>query len=99
MKELTERKYNGQTILVFPTGTRFRPWEPESKKGVREIFTYLKSFDNILFLGINGNLMKPHKSEDMNADIKNIERLHAHIKFLWPVIFSYLTISTLSKVV
>ncbi len=74
MKELTDRKYHGQIILVFPTGTRYRPWDPESKKGVREIFTYLKSFENILFLGINGNIMKPHKSDDMNADVKAIER-------------------------
>lgn len=73
MKELTDRKYHGQIILVFPSGTRYRPWEPESKKGVREIFTYLKSFENILFLGINGNVMKPHKSNDMNADVKSIE--------------------------
>lgn len=73
MKELTDRKYNGQIILVFPSGTRYRPWEPDSKKGVREIFTYLKSFENILFLGINGNIMKPHQSNDMNADVKAIE--------------------------
>ncbi|MBI9096926.1 MAG: 1-acyl-sn-glycerol-3-phosphate acyltransferase [Spirochaetaceae bacterium] len=74
MKELTDRKYHGQMILVFPSGTRYRPWDPESKKGVREIFTYLKSFENILFLGINGNIMKPHQSDDMNADVKAIER-------------------------
>ena len=74
MKELTDRKYHGKIILVFPTGTRYRPWDPESKKGVREIFSYLKSFENILFLGINGNLMKPHKSDDMNADVKAIEQ-------------------------
>lgn len=74
MKELTERKYHGQIILVFPSGTRYRPWDPDSKKGVREIFTYLKSFENILFLGINGNIMKPHQSDDMNADVKAIER-------------------------
>ncbi|MBB6481135.1 1-acyl-sn-glycerol-3-phosphate acyltransferase [Spirochaeta isovalerica] len=73
MRELTDRKYHGQMILVFPSGTRYRPWDPESKKGVREIFTYLKSFENILFLGINGNIMKPHQSDDMNADIKAIE--------------------------
>jgi len=73
MKELTDRKYHGQIILVFPSGTRYRPWDPESKKGVREIFTYLKSFENILFLGINGNIMKPHQSNDMNADVKAIE--------------------------
>jgi len=74
MRELTDRKYHGQMILVFPSGTRYRPWDPESKKGVREIFTYLKSFENILFLGINGNIMKPHQSDDMNADVKAIER-------------------------
>lgn len=74
MKELTDRKYHGQIILVFPSGTRYRPWDPESKKGVREIFTYLKSFENILFLGINGNIMKPHQSDDMNADVKAIEQ-------------------------
>lgn len=74
MKELTDRKYHGQIILVFPSGTRYRPWDPQSKKGVREIFTYLKSFENILFLGINGNIMKPHQSDDMNADVKAIER-------------------------
>ncbi|MDA3808887.1 MAG: 1-acyl-sn-glycerol-3-phosphate acyltransferase [Spirochaetaceae bacterium] len=74
IKELTERKYHGKIILVFPTGTRYRPWVPESKKGVREIFSYLKSFENILFLGINGNVMKPHESDDMNADVKAIEQ-------------------------
>jgi glycerol-3-phosphate O-acyltransferase len=73
MRELTEKKYHGNIILVFPSGTRYRPWDPESKKGVREIFTYLKSFENILFLGINGNIMKPHQSNDMNADVKSIE--------------------------
>jgi hypothetical protein len=73
MKELTDRKYHGQIILVFPSGTRYRPWKPESKKGVREIFTYLKSFENILFLGINGNIMEPHQSNDMNADVKAIK--------------------------
>lgn len=74
MKELTDRKYHGQIILVFPSGTRYRPWHPESKKGVREIFTYLKSFENILFLGINGNVMEPHQSDDMNADVKAIRK-------------------------
>lgn len=74
MKELTVKKYHGQIILVFPSGTRYRPWDPESKKGVREIFSYLKSFENILFLGINGNVMEPHQSDDMNADVKAIKQ-------------------------
>lgn len=73
MRELTEKKYHGRIILVFPSGTRYRPWDPESKRGVREIFTYLKSFENILFLGINGNIMKPHQSGDMNIDVKTIK--------------------------
>lgn len=74
MRELTNRKYNGQIILVFPAATRFRPGSPETKKGDLPMFSYLKFFENILFLGINGNIMKPHESEDMNDDVKFIER-------------------------
>jgi len=37
MKSLIRNKYKGSMILVFPTGTRYRQWEPDSKKGVREI--------------------------------------------------------------
>lgn len=68
MKALTHNKNNGKVILVFPAGTRVRPWAPESKKGVREMFSYIKTFDYICFIGKNGNILPPHKSDRMDMD-------------------------------
>lgn len=69
MKALTKSKNNGKVILVFPAGTRVRPWSEESKKGVREMFSYIKTFDYICFVGKNGNTLPPHESDDMGMDI------------------------------
>jgi hypothetical protein len=71
MRELTRRKYDGNIVVVFPAGTRYRPWDPESKKGVREIYSYLKAFDYISFVSINGNLLLPSKENDMEKDTLN----------------------------
>lgn len=68
MRELTHRKYHGNIVVVFPAGTRYRPWEPNSKKGVREIYTYLKAFDYVSFISINGNLLIPSQENDMEKD-------------------------------
>lgn len=68
MKEMIEKKRNGRIIIVFPAGTRYRPWDPSSRKGVREIHSYLKTFDNVLFLAINGNALPPDESGDMTRD-------------------------------
>ena len=71
MKELTKRKHEGNIIVVFPAGTRYRPWDPDSKKGVREIYTYLKAFDHVEFVSINGNLLIPCQENDMEKDTLN----------------------------
>jgi glycerol-3-phosphate O-acyltransferase len=68
MKELIVRKHHGRLVLVFPAGTRYRPWDLDSKKGVREIYSYLKTFDYLVFISINGNCLLPDKSDDMNRD-------------------------------
>ncbi len=68
MREMINKKQNGRIILVFPAGTRYRPWDPGSRKGVREIHSYIKTFDNVLFLAINGNALPPHESGDMTQD-------------------------------
>lgn len=68
MKALTQSKNNGKVILVFPAGTRVRPWDPDSKKGVREMFSYIKTFDYICFVGKNGNILPPHESDKMDMD-------------------------------
>ncbi|MDR0569120.1 MAG: 1-acyl-sn-glycerol-3-phosphate acyltransferase [Spirochaetaceae bacterium] len=57
MKSLIEVKRQGKLILVFPSGTRYRPWDPSTKKGVREIDSYIKSFDYMCFVAINGEVL------------------------------------------
>ena len=68
MREMIDRKHHGRIITVFPAGTRYRPWAPDSRKGVREIHSYMKTFDNVLFLAINGNALPPSPTDDMTQD-------------------------------
>ncbi|MDR2490713.1 MAG: 1-acyl-sn-glycerol-3-phosphate acyltransferase [Spirochaetaceae bacterium] len=67
MKKLDELKHTGKMVLVFPAGTRFRPWDPESKRGVREIDSYIKSFDYFCPVAING-LVIDTRGGDMLED-------------------------------
>lgn len=71
MRAMDGCKKRGQIILVFPSGTRYRPGKPETKKGLREIDSYLRLFDNMILVSINGNALKinPENPEDMLADI------------------------------
>ncbi len=69
VKALTQSKNSGKVILVFPAGTRVRPWSPDSRKGVREMYSYIKTFDYICFVGKNGNILPPHESDRMDMDI------------------------------
>ena len=78
MKSLIRHKYKGKLVLVFPSGTRYRPWEPETKKGVREIDSYIRSFDYMCYVAINGQLMHVEQ-RDMLHDMmtKDIVRVTA----------------------
>ncbi|GHU95047.1 glycerol-3-phosphate O-acyltransferase [Spirochaetia bacterium] len=58
MKTLNEVKLKGKLILVFPSGTRYRPWDPSTKKGVREIDSYIRSFDYFCPVAMNGVVLK-----------------------------------------
>jgi glycerol-3-phosphate O-acyltransferase len=58
MRALSQLKKQGKVVLVFPSGTRYRPWDPSSKKGVREIDSYLKSFSKMVLVSINGNILR-----------------------------------------
>ncbi len=69
MKTLNEIKTEGRIILVFPTGTRFRPWDPSTKRGVREIDSYLKSFDKMCLVSINGNILRINPNGNMADDL------------------------------
>ena len=68
MKTLNEVKMSGKLVMVFPAGTRFRPWDPESKRGVREIDSYIKSFEYFCPVAINGDVLRVQQG-DMAEDL------------------------------
>lgn len=69
MKALLKVKHQGKLILVFPSGTRYRPWDPDTKKGVREIDSYVKSFDYMCMVAINGELLHVRQGDMMDDSI------------------------------
>ena len=71
MRAMDAAKRRGQIILVFPSGTRYRPGKPETKQGVREIDSYLRMFDVMILVSINGNCLRinPAAPGDMIADL------------------------------
>ena len=71
MRAMDGCKKRGQVILVFPSGTRYRPGKPETKRGLREIDSYLRLFDKMILVSINGNCLRinPDNLDDMLADI------------------------------
>ncbi len=69
MRALDAARKRGQAVLVFPSGTRYRPGMPETKKGVREIDSYLRLSDVMILVSINGNCLRI--SEDNPKDMLN----------------------------
>lgn len=71
MRAMDDCKKRGQVILVFPSGTRYRPGNMETKKGLREIDSYLRLFDVMILVSINGNCLhiNPYSPDDMLSDI------------------------------
>jgi glycerol-3-phosphate O-acyltransferase len=78
LKVLNEQKDKGKLVLVFPSGTRYRPWDPETKKGVREIDTYIRSFDYMCFIALNGEILHVQKTDMLNDAVsKDVIRVTA----------------------
>ena len=66
IKALMTIKRKGKIILVFPSGTRYRPWDPGTKKGVREIDSYIRSFDYMCMVAINGETLHVREGDMMD---------------------------------
>ena len=77
MHAMDNCKKRGQVILVFPSGTRYRPGKPETKKGLREIDSYLRLFDVMILVSVNGNCLRinPDHPEDMLMDLVEEDKL------------------------
>jgi glycerol-3-phosphate O-acyltransferase len=69
MKALDTVKTQGRIILLFPSGTRYRPGDPSTKKGVREIDSYIHSFDYMCCVALNGMILHVQQSDMMNDKV------------------------------
>jgi glycerol-3-phosphate O-acyltransferase len=69
MKALNEVKLDRKLVLVFPSGTRYRPWDPSSKKGLREIDSYIKFFDYMCPVAINGEVLHVRQGDMMDDSV------------------------------
>jgi glycerol-3-phosphate O-acyltransferase len=58
LHEMVRLKHAGHIILVFPAGTRYRPGDESTKRGLKEIYSYIKSFDHLLLVGMAGNTLR-----------------------------------------
>ena len=77
IKEITRRKYQNQMFLVFPSGTRIRPWKEETKTGVPEIYNYLRIFEYCCLMSVNGNNLPINPDEStMTEDIPTPEHIY-----------------------
>jgi glycerol-3-phosphate O-acyltransferase len=78
MRTLMDIKVKGRLVLVFPSGTRYRPWDPSTKKGVREIDSYVKSFDYMCPVAINGEVLHVRRGDMMEDSVsRDLVRLTA----------------------
>lgn len=68
MRAMDHCKRNGEVILVFPAGTRYRPGHPETKRGLREMDSYIRLFDTLLMVTVNGTILQL-QDEDMLNDL------------------------------
>lgn len=76
MRAFERVRQEGNAVLVFPSGTRYRPGRPETKRGLREIDSYVKLSDIVMPISINGNCLRisGHESE-MTDDLVYHDRL------------------------
>ena len=66
MRYVDACRRRGQVIMVFPSGTRYRPGVPDTKRGVREIDSYLRLTDVFLPVSINGNCLRISEDDPKN---------------------------------
>jgi glycerol-3-phosphate O-acyltransferase len=78
LKALDEHKRKGALVLLFPSGTRYRHWDPSTKKGVREIDLYIRTFDYMCCVALNGEVLRVQQTDMMNDEVvKDVVRVTA----------------------
>ncbi|MDR2734217.1 MAG: 1-acyl-sn-glycerol-3-phosphate acyltransferase [Spirochaetota bacterium] len=77
-RKICEFRSKGRILLVFPAGTRYRPWDPATGRGIREAEGYLRSFQYFLFAAFDGNLMPPERSIEMEDETPRADKMRLH---------------------
>jgi glycerol-3-phosphate O-acyltransferase len=78
MKALENKKTQGRIILLFPSGTRYRSWDPSTKKGIREVDSYIRSFDYMCCIALNGMVLHVQQTDMLNdVVVKDLVRITA----------------------
>jgi len=76
MRAMDRARKEGNAVLVFPSGTRYRPGKPETKRGVREIDSYIRLSDVVMLVSINGNCLRfSEDPADMMGDVTFKDRI------------------------
>ena len=68
-RALIRIKEKGGLVLVFPSGTRYRPGDPSTKRGVREIDSYIRIFDFMCPVAINGEVLHVRQGDMMDDSV------------------------------
>ncbi|MDR2072916.1 MAG: 1-acyl-sn-glycerol-3-phosphate acyltransferase [Spirochaetaceae bacterium] len=77
-RALIRIKEGGGLVLVFPSGTRYRPWDPSSKRGVREIDSYIRLFEYMCPVAVNGEVLHIRQGDMMEDSVsQDLVRLTA----------------------
>ena len=69
IKSMLKAKDGGKIILMFPSGTRYRPEKPESRQALEQAVSFLKRFDYVCFIGIAGNTLVVNPNNNMEEDL------------------------------
>jgi glycerol-3-phosphate O-acyltransferase len=68
VREMIRAKNEGKLVLMFPTGTRYRPQDPDTKRVLNAVDSYMKTFDYVVFVGIAGNILRVNPTNEMSED-------------------------------
>ncbi|MFP4431633.1 MAG: 1-acyl-sn-glycerol-3-phosphate acyltransferase [Spirochaetota bacterium] len=68
-RHMIRLKHEGHIILVFPAGTRYRPGEPDTKRVLRTVDSYVRTFENMVMIGLAGNILRISPDGDMTMDL------------------------------
>jgi glycerol-3-phosphate O-acyltransferase len=68
LHEMVRQKHAGKIILLFPSGTRYRPGDESTRRGLAEVDSYIKGFDYILPMAIAGNTLRINTTGSMSED-------------------------------